>query len=312
MGLRATGANAQLLAAWETTPGAKPAANWRKLPFVELDVGAVQPLESSDVLGRGREPDAPGRGPITDDGTLTVPVDVRDFGFWLKGLLGAPATAGGVHTFTSGKTSVPTLALDIGFTDVGDFFTHTLCVVDSLKIGWNPTQGRVNATVGVLAQQEAKTAAAASDTPTEAEFLRFSNFQGEIKRGAAVLGNVGEAEITIANNVEGVRVVRRDGVIAGVDLGIMSAVGKIVARYESDSLAAAAADGTAIALGLAFELDAATYLRFSLPAVHLPKPKLSIKGPAGVEVTYDFQASRPAGGATPFVTVQLANDVVSY
>jgi len=51
---RAYGANAQLLAAFETTYGVAPASGFVRFPFVSSSLGSEQGLIDSDILGQGR------------------------------------------------------------------------------------------------------------------------------------------------------------------------------------------------------------------------------------------------------------------
>ena len=91
---RAYGANAHLLAAFETTYGVAPVLGFVKFPFVSTSLGSEQGLIDSDILGQGRDPAAPSRDVIKVEGDLVVPIDLRYFGRWLKALLGDPATSG--------------------------------------------------------------------------------------------------------------------------------------------------------------------------------------------------------------------------
>lgn len=49
----------------------------------------------------------------------------------------------------------------------------------------------------------------------------------------------------------------------------------------------------------------------SQSTVYLPKPKLSISGPGGIQATFDWQAAKNTA-AGHMLTVQLVNDVVAY
>jgi len=53
---RAYGANASLLAAFETTYGSNPVGDYWKLPFVSTTLGSEQGLIANDLIGLGREP----------------------------------------------------------------------------------------------------------------------------------------------------------------------------------------------------------------------------------------------------------------
>lgn len=311
---RALGANAQLLVSFATSYGGVPgaAAAWFRMPFSDVEIGDAQPLEASDLLGMGRDPAAPSRGVITNAGSATVPLDERNIGIWLKSAFGAPTTAGGVHTFASGAKTLPDLCAEIGFTDVGIYQKSVGLIVESVKLAWSSTAGKSSVAVALIGQgQEADAVASVASAPSELALTRFSNFQGEIKQGSTVLGNVMSAEFTYANGLDPARVIRRDGKIAGVDPGVSSGIGKLTCRFDEQALLDEATAGDPISLSMGFEAESGHYLRIALPAVYLPRPKISVKGPGGIEVPFDFQAARPGGG-TPFVTVSLKNDVASY
>lgn len=113
---RSYGSAATLLALKEVTYGLKPAGNWEKFAFVSSDLSAEQNLISSDLLGQGREPRAPFRDVINDEGNLVIPVEGRDFGRWLQLLLGNPVSAGvaatGDITFTANPSAGHTITIN--------------------------------------------------------------------------------------------------------------------------------------------------------------------------------------------------------
>ena len=113
---RSYGSAATLLALTESTYGVKPTGNWEKFAFASSDLSAEQNLLSSDLLGQGREPRAPFRDVINDEGNLVVPVEGRDFGRWLQFLLGNPVSAGvaatGDITFTANPSASHTITIN--------------------------------------------------------------------------------------------------------------------------------------------------------------------------------------------------------
>ena len=89
---RARGVNAALAAVFESTYGTPPGTGFRRMPFASVNIGEEQGLIASELLGFGREPLAPVYDVITNTGDLVVPVDTRNIGVWLRGLMGAPTT----------------------------------------------------------------------------------------------------------------------------------------------------------------------------------------------------------------------------
>ena len=92
---RARGANAVMALAFETTYGTPPGSGFKKVPFVSSQLGEQQDLIASDLLGYGRDPQQPARDVINNDGDVVVPLDLRNFGYWLKLLFGSPTTTQG-------------------------------------------------------------------------------------------------------------------------------------------------------------------------------------------------------------------------
>lgn len=93
---RALGSRAQLALAYESTYGTAPGSGYNIMPFAKVELGAEQPLVESELLGLGRDPQAPVRDAVMVTGSIDVPVDQIGIGYWLKALLGAPTTVGAV------------------------------------------------------------------------------------------------------------------------------------------------------------------------------------------------------------------------
>lgn len=310
---RAYGSSAQLLGLTEASYGVAPSSDFVKLPFISSSLGSMQPLLADDTIGNGRDPLAPSRDVITVDGDIVVPVDVRNIGFWLTGLLGEPVTTGAspiLHTFKTGAASLPSRSLEIGHPQVPRFFMELGCLVNSMAFDFAP-QGTTRATVGILAQGETAAAATAGGTPTTATYERFSQFQGTIKRNGASLTNITAATLTYTNNAEAVRVIRSDGKIEGVDPTIAALTGSITARFADTTLIADATSGSAIELEFAYTIDANKSLVITVHEVYLPKPKIAIAGPGGVEATFEYQAALDASEGC-MATFELTNDVADY
>ncbi len=310
---RAYGANTQLLGKFETVYGTPPTGNYIKFPFVSSDLGSEQGLIASDLLGQGRDPSQPIRDVIRVEGNVVVPVDLRNFGHWLKALLGAPTTTGTgpyTHTFASGAASLPSIALEVGMPDVPIFFTEAGVRVNSAQLSFSRS-GAANATLNCIAQGETDAGVTGGGTPTTASLTRFNQFQASIKKDGVQLGNVTGAQLTYTNNLERIETIRSDGKIDGADPTIAALTGNIEVRFADTTLIDAATDNTPLELAFAYTIDADKSLTFTAHEVYLPKPKLAISGPGGVQATFDWQAAKATSPAR-MLTVVLKNDVASY
>lgn len=311
---RAYGANVQLLGKFESAYGTPPAGNYIQLPFVSSDLGSEQGLIASDLLGQGRDPSQPIRDVIRVEGNIVVPVDLRNFGHWLKALLGAPTTAEDddlyTHAFVSGLAALPSLALEVGMPDIPAYFMSSGIRANSLQLSFSRS-GAANATINCIAQGETRAGSSAGGTPTSASLTRFNQFQGSVKKDGVQLGNVTGAQLTYSNNLERIETIRSDGKIDGVDPTIAALTGNIDVRFADTALIDAATNNTPIELEFAYVINEDFALIFTAHEVYLPKPKLSVTGPGGIQATFDWQAAKASSPAR-MLTVTLSNDVESY
>lgn len=114
---RALGANARYRMKFETSYGVVATGNFAELPFVSVTLGEQQDLIASDLLGFGRNPQAPGQDVVNNQGQAVVPVDLRNFGYWLKLVLGAAVSdsqgvaASGSYVFSAQPTNNSTITI---------------------------------------------------------------------------------------------------------------------------------------------------------------------------------------------------------
>lgn len=311
---RARGANAVMAGAFEATYGTAPVGGFKKLPFVSAALGDEQGLIASDLLGYGREPLPPSRDVVNNEGDVVVPVDLRNFGNWLKLLMGAPSsvetTGVFAHTFLSGALNLPSMTVQVGMPEVPSYGLNVGVRANSMQIQLQRS-GLLTATIGMIAQGETRHAVSQAGSPTEAVIERFSQFQGEVRREGVALGNVVSADLTYANNLDKVEVIRPDGRIADADPGMVSVTGTINVRFADTTLLDQAASGAPCELSFGWAIDAEKSLLFTLHSVYLPRPKTPIQGPAGVQAAFAWQAAKdPTLGKT--CTVVLENDVTAY
>jgi hypothetical protein len=298
--------------AFETVYGTAPASGYRLVPFASTTLGAEQPLINSELLGYGRDPLAPIKDAITADGDVVVPIDVENFGLWLKAAFGQLTTTGTTtrtHTFQSGSWTLPSMAIETGMPDVPRFAMYTGCVLDELS--WQMQRsGLLTATAKLVAQGETVAAASGAGTPTSLSLQRFGHFNGSIRRNGAALGNVVSAEVTYSNGLDRIETIRADGRIDGADPGMASLTGKIDVRFADTTLVTQAINGDPCELEFSWSLGANASLTFTAHAVYLPRPRIEISGPQGIQATFDWQAAKAVSPAR-MCTVVLVNTVAT-
>ncbi|SLN77309.1 phage tail tube protein [Oceanibacterium hippocampi] len=311
---RARGANAQLLLDYESVYGTPEASGgYLKLPFISSTLGSQQPLEASAVLGQGRDPIDPFLGPIALDGDIVVPMDMVSIGYWLKLLFGAPTTSGAGafdHEFVSGAAALPSAAIEVGMPDVPAFALNAGVKANTLGLNLQRS-GEAQATIGLIGQTETIDSTSVDGAPTEPAFLRASQFQGTIKADGTAIADVVSATMNYSNGLDPVGVIRGDGAIAGVDEGQAACTGTIVTRFSDTDFFDAAAAETPIELELAYTRSASAKLVITLHEVRLPKPKLAVQGPGGIEANFDYIA-RLDGVAGQMLTAVLTNSIAAY
>ncbi len=317
---RAQGARALMALAFETTYGTPPASGFTRMPFASTSLGAEQPLLNSELLGYGRDPLAPIKDAVTADGDVVLPLDAEAFGFWLKAAFGAPTTSGTApgpftHEFQSGAWTLPSMSIETGMPEVPRYAMYSGCVLD--QITWQMQRsGLLTATARLVAQGETvgTTTSAFGDPaspPAALELKRFGHFNGSITRNGTALGNVVSAEITYANNLDRIETIRSDGRIDGADPSIAALTGSIEVRFADSTLVSQAINGEACELEFGYSLPSGESLRLTVHAVYLPRPRIEISGPQGVQATFDWQAARDSVVGR-MCTATLINDIEEY
>jgi hypothetical protein len=310
---RAQGARAQMALAYETVYGTPPVGGFTKMPFASTTLGSEQPLLNSELLGYGRDPLAPIKDAVTADGSVVVPIDAGAFGFWLKAAFGQPITTGTgpfTHEFRSGAWTLPSMSIETAMPEVPRYAMYSGCVLDTLS--WQMQRsGLLTASASLIAQGETIAAATAAGTPTALGLQRFGHFNGTVKRNGTALGNVVSAEITYSNNLDRVETIRSDGRIDGADPSIAELTGKIEVRFADQVLVTQAIAGAPCALEFAYVLPSGESFAFTAHAVYLPRPRIEIQGPQGVQASFDWQGARDTTLGR-MCTATLVNTIEEY
>ena len=250
---------------------------------------------------------------MTAEGDVVVPIDAEAFGFWLKAAFGDPATSGTgpfTHEFRSGGFALPSLSIETAMPEVPRYAMYSGCVLDQLS--WQMQRaGLLTAKAKLMAQGETVETTTAAGTPAEPALKRFGHFNGSITRNGTALGNVVSAEITYANNLDRIETIRSDGKIDGADPSIAALTGRVEVRFADQVLVNQAIAGDPCELEFGYAQPSGESFTFTVHVVYLPRPRIEIAGPQGVQATFDWQAARDTGVGR-MCTATLVNDVEAY
>ena len=234
----------------------------------------------------------------------------------VNGVVSGITLSGGgyTHTYISGAATLPSFTAEVGHLNVPAYFVNTGCLLDSMALDFQRSGG-AKATLKVWAQGETLNTTSSGGTPTTRIYKPFSQFNGSILRNQVALANVVGAKLNYSNGLQTVPNLRPDALIDAIDPTLITASGSIDLRFADTTLLNDAINGNAIEVQLQYQfpgLDGNNfYLNFTFHSVYLPRPKMQISGPGGVQASFNWQAAYN-DTLSKSVTVTLKNDVSAY
>jgi len=282
-------------------------------------------LIATNILCGNRNPTKPVRGNVTVNGGWVQALEFSSIGHVLKHAFGAPATTGAGpydHVFKTGHDgATPSTSLGDGFVAEHQYPDLTTPAylrflgnkIESLGFSVAP-EGVVEVEVSCMGKGEdpAGTASPMDATPTEYDCTAIDHFVGTVKEGGVAIGNITQANFTIANNLEGQYVVGGQGEIGELPEGIVGVTGSITVLFRDLALYTKAKALTETELEFGWVVDASNSLVFNFPEVLLELTVPEVSGPAGVLQTIPFQAYYEDGADAAAAIATLTNSVASY
>jgi hypothetical protein len=202
------------------------------------------------------------------------------------------------------------MSIETGMPEVPRYAMYSGCVLD--QITWQMQRsGLLTATARLVAQGETVGTTTSAGTPAALELKRFGHFNGAITRNGSALGNVVSADITYANNLDRIETIRSDGRIDGADPSIAALTGSDRGALRRPDAGDAGDQRRSCELEFAYALPSGESFTFTVHAVYLPRPRIEISGPQGVQATFDWQAARDSVVGR-MCTATLINDIEVY
>lgn len=314
MATTAAGSAARLALRKESTYGEAAVGQYFFMPATNFRLAQQQGFQEPDLIGQGRDPGRRERDPVVAvRGSATVPVDVRNVGYWLRLLCGAPVTTGvgpWVHVFGSGTDSLPSATIEEQFPDVSPaMFNLGLGVMgNGCTFNFEPN-GRAYMEMDLLASSitpEAATVTGGSEIAHLVE--RFTQAHVVLKRAGTALAKVVSASLQFSNSLEEVYYVGGAGLVGDLVPGLVNVGGTIVARLHPGLSATLFSDAdTEATFTLEFEFAKSPHeLALFMDLAEVGRPQIEISGPGGVQATFNWVASKSTG--QPGFRATLTND----
>ena len=310
----AMGSKGRLAIDFETVYGTTPGSPAGKtMPIHKSSISGKQNLVSSATIIGRRDPVQPSLGNIDVSGNVVVPLTVRDIGFWLKAAFGAPVTSGSgpyVHTYKIGNTQ-PSMVLEQGFTDVGQYFLYNGCKVSKMSFSFGG-DGELTVSIDVMGAKETLATTSFDATMDTVVYAPFGNFQAAITEGGSAIAICTEVTIDIDFGLDGATYcIGGAGTRSALAEGNVTVTGKVKAMFQDAVLLAKAIAGTESALKITLT-NGAHILEITVPELMYGRQAPAIDGPKGVYVDLPFTGYYQNDAINSAIQIKLTNDVVSY
>lgn len=313
----ARGYRGEMLVGMETEFGKLPAdAKGWQIPFNTESLTISRAKNTAATLRGTRNPAEPFDGNTAVDGDLVVPVDTSTFGLWLALLFGAPeSTSQGdnslyKHVFKSGE-ELPSFWTEVMIATQTPIYKRSLgCKISTLALQAGG-DGELTATLGLMAASQTQESTAAVAAPEEMPFNRLANFQALLKVDGQVTGNAMSFSVNLDNGLDGeVRLLSGQGFRADLPEGLMGVSGTMDVMVTDGDLYAKSLASTPLDLELSFTKGQES-LTIKLPKVQLQVTGPVIDGPAGLKMSWNWQAYsvQPEDAA---MIVELVNTLPDY
>ena len=311
----AMGGKGRVAIDFESTFGTTPASPvGKKMPINKASLSGKQNMiDSATITGR-RDPVAPAFGNIDVGGNLVVPLTVRDFGYWLKACFGAPTTTGTdapySHVFKVGDT-MPSMVIEQGFTDVGQYFLYNGCMVSKLGMAFGG-DGELTASLDILGAKETLASSSFDSTMDTMVFDRFANFQAAVLEGGSSIAICTEVSIDVDFGLDGdTYCIGGQGFRSAIAPGLLNVSGKIKAMFQNATLLNKAINGTESSLKVTLT-NGAHSLEIFVPELVYERAAPPIDGPKGVYVELPFKGYYQNSSDASVIKATLVNDVATY
>lgn len=311
---QASGSKARIVYQQETTFKQDPTTpNVTILPFKSESLRSSRNLISSATIRSSRDSAKPVLGNVEASGSIVVELQAN-IGTWFKAALGSVNTTGtGPYTHTFKIGDLPSLLIEKGFTDIGQYFKYNGCKINRMSLSVTP-EGFQELTFDILGAKETVSTSPFDSTPTAVTFAPFTGFEASIEEGGSTLGIVTGCDITLENNLDGsVYVIGGAGERYSLPEGKVKVSGTLKALFESITLYNKAKNSTESTLKITFTKGNGggsagnESLEIFLPELIYSPNAPVVEGDKGVLIELPFEAYYDNSSEASSIVITLKN-----
>lgn len=284
-----------------------------QLPFNSCEIGSDEEMIDPATIRGNRYQAEPAFGNISVAGRVTVPLDVRNIGYWLKMLMGSPTTSGSgtyTHTFNP-ATSNPSMTLETGFSDITSYHLFSGCKVNSMSMSFTKNT-ELTADVELLGKNET---VGTSTQDAYADTLVFDRFNAKnisLKKGGVTITTVRRLDLTIRNELAAdIYCIDGTGFRNSLPETNFVVEGTIEVLFDSQDIYNEAVNGTETSLQLTLS-NSTNSLVIDVYELKFPRKPPSSSGSAPVFLELPFKAYYQDNAQSVPLRITLTNNVASY
>lgn len=301
----------------EETYGTTPAISsgeMIKLPFNSFEMGSDEEMIEPGTIRGSRYQAEPSFGNISVQGRGTIPLDVRNIGYWLKLLMGNPNTTGSgtyTHTFNP-ATMLPSASFEIGFSDISSYHVFTGCKVNSMAFSFQKST-ELTADVEILGKSEtAPSGSSIAVSPTSLVFDRFNAKGVSLQKGGIAITTIRKLDFSIRNELA-TDIFCIDGTGFRNSLPETNFIvdGSFEVLFENQDIYNEAINGTETSLQVTCT-NGTNSLVFNIYEIKFPRRSLSSSASAPVFMEVPFKAYYQDNAQAVPIRITLTNNTASY
>ncbi|BCW88050.1 hypothetical protein sos41_11880 [Alphaproteobacteria bacterium SO-S41] len=243
---------------------------------------------------------------------MSVPLDLIMLPHWLRMALGAGVSSGAgpnyVHTFTSGKATLPSVTIEAKFAS-GDFGRYEGCVLNSISLPMRKEAAVSRLDLTFLIRKHdyygAFLAGAEAATLTRQKIVQS---RGIAKWGGVTISNLLDTTFGISNNCEPYNTMSGDDFPLEIDPGFTTINGTARLRLQDSTFRTISKGNTPGAFNpiLTHASDPTNRLfSLNMPVTRLTAQGPGVDGPGGIDETFNWESEQT--DVAPTLTAVVKN-----